>query len=194
MAKGYAIKVGGLKELQKKFENVPAKTIKQVDVLLNAASNEFVNRAVQDAPIDESFLRQGISAKKNGEMNYEVVSAAPYSAYMEFGTKRRVSVPADLKDFAMQFKSKGGGTGEGFFEAIFGWVKRKKIRFESAATYKTGAKAGKNKLLSIEQTAYIIYHYLLLNGVRPHPFFFKQREVVAKTIEKGLESVMKKAK
>lgn len=107
MAKGFTIKATGLKELKKKFGKIPENVANEVDAVLAYGANDFVNRAVNDAPVDEGYLRLNITQERKGEMNYEVVSAAPYSAFVEFGTITRVVVPTDLVDYAKQFKGKG---------------------------------------------------------------------------------------
>jgi hypothetical protein len=63
--------------------------------------------AKKDAPVDFGYLRQNITSYKAGDMNYEIVSGALYSAYREWGTGSLVSVPPELADYAIQFKGKG---------------------------------------------------------------------------------------
>lgn len=187
------MEVEGLAELREKLQNLPKNLETQFDAEMSAAADDFVERAVNDAPRDEGQLIQGISKNKEGVMDYRVVSSAMYSAYVEWGTRRRVEVPSDLKEYAAQFKGTGDGSGEGFFEHILDWVKRKNIRWESAAQYKTGKKKGQNKLLSHEQTAWFIYFHLLYVGMKPHPFFFKQRQPVMDALQQRLKPAIQKA-
>lgn len=107
MARGLSIQVTGLKELRAKFGSLPKNLTNEVDAEMHASADDFVARAVQSAPVDTSLLRQGISQKRLGTMHYEVVSAAPYSAYVEFGTITKVQVPTDLVEFALLFKGRG---------------------------------------------------------------------------------------
>lgn len=193
MAKGLILEVTGLDELKKKIKYLPDNVVKELEAEFEAAADDFVERAINDAPRDEGMLIQGISKKKAGQLDYEVISAAKHSPFVEWGTKRRVKVPGDLQTYAAQFKGKRDGSGEGFFEAIFDWVKRKGIRYESAATYKSGKKKGQNRLLTPEQTAYIIYHFLLLTGNKPHPFFFKQRQPVMDALMQRVRPAIQKA-
>jgi len=190
---GLTLKVSGLAELRRKLGSLPQHITTELDAELNNSARQFENQAAEGAPIDEGRLKNLISYTKVEQLKYEVVSAAKYSAYVEFGTRRRVQVPEDLKAYAAQFQGKGGGSGDGFFEAILDWVKRKGIRFESAQQYKTGKKKGQYKQLDFETTAWFIYHHLLLNGVRPHPFFFKQRASVMEALKARLEPMVKRA-
>ena len=166
---GYTIKVEGLAELQKRLGKIPENLANEVDVVLDLAANDFVNGAVEAAPVDREELRQKISSKRNGLMNYEVVSAAPYSAYIEFGTRSRVQVPSDLQTYASQFK--GGGQGDAK-QAIFEWCRRVGIA---------------------QEMWYPIFIKIMTVGINPHPFFFIQRGPVALSIQKRLQPAIKKA-
>lgn len=170
MAKGYNIKVAGLRELQKKFKQIPGELASEVDGVLAYGAKEFENRAVTDAPIDQSELRQKISSRRRGLMFYEAVSGAAHSAYVEFGTKTRVQVPNDLISYAAQFKGPTGKTGAR--EAIYAWCKGQ----------------------GIDKSAwYFIYLKIMKVGINPHPFFFKQRGPVADAIQQKLKPAVKKA-
>jgi len=107
MAGGIRIEVTGLDKLIKKFGSLPQNIVKEVDGELAALSVEYVNRAVADVPVDTGVLKNGITFKRISEMNYEVVSNAHYSAYVEFGTIKFVNVPAELAAYAAQFKGRG---------------------------------------------------------------------------------------
>jgi hypothetical protein len=169
---GSTIKVDGLEALKKKFGSIPQNVKTEVNADLSSVSKEYEGRAVEQAPIDVGGLRQGITSAKVADMDYEVTSHSPYSAYIEFGTKRRVKVPADLTAYAAQFKGKGGGSQQGFYDAILAWVKRKGI----AGTYsvktkrRTGSKI--DKQIEDEQTAFAIYLSILRHGINAQPFFF----------------------
>lgn len=107
MANGVTIKIDGLDKLKKQLGSFPQHIKQEVDAELAAASNEFVNRAVLAAPVDVGILRHGISFERKKEMEYEVISSAHYSAYMEWGTITKVKVPSELSAYASQFKGRG---------------------------------------------------------------------------------------
>ena len=107
MGKKISIQIEGLDKIRKKFGSIPVDLAEEVDAELLAGAVDFEGRAAADAPNDLSGLGQGIKAVHVGEMHSEVVSGAPYSAYVEFGTITKVNVPADLTEFALQFKGKG---------------------------------------------------------------------------------------
>jgi hypothetical protein len=108
MANGVRIEVQGLERLIKKFGSIPQNVKKEIDAEMAATANNYVNRAVAAVPVGETgFLKSKITSEPLGPMNYEIVSGATYSAYVEFGTITRVKVPGELTAYAMQFKGKG---------------------------------------------------------------------------------------
>ena len=107
MSRGVSIEIQGLDRLKKKLGSIPENVKAEVDAEMAVVANEFVNRAVSAAPVDTGFLKGQITFNRIGEMNYEIVSGARYSAYVEFGTITRVQVPTDLVSYAAFFKGKG---------------------------------------------------------------------------------------
>jgi HK97 gp10 family phage protein len=156
------IRVDGLSDLLQEIERYEAAFIKRVDREIEASCLKMVRDMKAKAPVNAGRLRQLITYKKKGLLNYELISAANYSAYMEFGTKMHVSVPTGYEFLAAQFKgvniSSGGQTMK---EAIFTWAKQKGIE---------------------KKWWWWIYVKIMQQGVRPHPFFipalieFKQLE------------------
>lgn len=96
----------GLEQLQRKLKDLPDHLKEEIDLELKASAMTIEAAAKRDAPVDTGFLRNGISHSKKGELLYEIVSAARYSAYLEFGTGAGVLVPVGFEEFAMQFKGK----------------------------------------------------------------------------------------
>jgi HK97 gp10 family phage protein len=107
VSKGVTISIHGVDRLIKHAQKYQRNVVQEVDAELAAVAVQYEDRAVRAAPVDTGFLRSKISFYKNGQLSYVVVSQAPYSAYIEWGTITRVSVPADLVDFAAQFKGRG---------------------------------------------------------------------------------------
>lgn len=169
MASGYTIKISGLDKALKKVNGMAPAISQMADMEMDAACEVFVGRAVSDAPVDQGQLRSGISKNKVGFIHYEVVSAAEHSAAMEFGTRTRVVIPAELSAYASQFKGmKGSGDAK---RKIYEWCKR----------------------VGIEPKFWFsIFKKIMTVGVNPHPFFFKQREPVASELEKRIRSGAKK--
>lgn len=53
-----------------------------------AAGKMLRDEAKRRAPVRTGFLRSKITAKKAGRNGADVISAAPYAAYVEFGTSK----------------------------------------------------------------------------------------------------------
>ena len=115
MVVAYSVNVIGLKELQAKYAKASETVKKQARVALQSGIATFVRNAKRDAPVDMGVLRNSISFAPIGDLTYEIVSGAKYSAYLEFGTITKVSVPAELVAYASQFKGKGLRTTGGIF-------------------------------------------------------------------------------
>lgn len=187
MAKGISIEVKGLDKIKKKLGEIPQTVRDETDAILASIGNEFVNRAVEDAPVDQGILKNQITLEKEGEMKWRVVSGAGWSAYIEFGTKSRVQVPPDLATYAAQFKNGGAKTpGKGFYDSILGWVKRKGIVIPPKGATRV------DKQIQVEQTAFAIYLSIIRHGVKAHPFFFKQLPQAQVDINKRLDQMVKK--
>lgn len=178
----------GSKELQAKIKAAPKKLKSLIGAEVEGAANMFRRNAIKDAPADTRFLGGEISVNKVGELTYEVVSGAEYSAYMEFGTKGNYR-PIEGID-ASEFQGKGTGTFKEMINNLANWVHRKGI----AGTYsvKTRRRTGNkiNQIAEDYQVAYLIARKILKEGVKPHPFFFKQIPDTQKRLRSKIENVL----
>jgi hypothetical protein len=164
------IDVKGLKELQAKFKEIPKNVAEEVDGAMYVAALDFVDRAQDAAPINVGVLKGQITSTQLAEMDWKVTSGADYSAFIEFGTRSRVQVPADLAQYAQQFK--GGNGGGDAKTAIYEWCRLKGID---------------------EKNWWWIYIKIMTVGINPHPFFFIQREPVYKQLVKDCNEAIKRA-
>lgn len=164
MASGVTLK--GFGEFQDKLEKLPKELIEEADFLVKDAAALWEERAKQDAPVDQGRLRQQISSFKRDSGNWEIVSASDYSAFLEWGTKTKVRVPAELVSYAMQFK---GITRPGGAKAIYEWCRR----------------------VGIPQNVWVfVYLSIMRYGVTPHPFFFHQAPIVEKQLMDDLKQLI----
>lgn len=72
-----------------------------------AAGKILRDEAKRRAPVRTGFLRSKITAKKAGKNGADVISAAPYAAYVEYGTSKmaprshmRPAIEATIDDMA----------------------------------------------------------------------------------------------
>lgn len=181
----FSIKTTGFEKLLNRFEQLPKKVAQEVDGVFENTAKEFVQRAKKDAPKDTGFLTGEISFQKEKVLRFNITSQSKYAGYLEFGTKRNfVPIPGFEKE-ASELKGVSSGTAEEAIQNITEWVRRKGIRFESAGL----TKSGKVKLLTVEQTAWIIWHFININGIKPHPYFFKQVAIAEAQLEKDLKQI-----
>lgn len=192
MPRGITIEIKGLRDLQKRVGGIAPAIMDNVDKAMHVAANDFVNRAVNDAPVDEGLLRNGITFKRVAQMEYEVVSAAFYSPYIEWGTKSKVDVPQDLQQYAQQFRGSGKAA-HSLFESILAWVHRKGITARYSVKTRQKMNSTKADKEREYQAARAIYYSILKKGIKPHPFFFQQRAPVYKALQAALEPAVKKA-
>jgi hypothetical protein len=188
---GATVKITGSKEVQAYIKGIVKTLPKEVDKMLEAGVRNMVRDAKEAASdsVDQGFLKGQITAKKNGELDWSMVSGASYSPFIEFGTKGNYQPIAGID--ASQFKGTGGD-GKDFFKNILNWVRRKGI----AGTYsvKTRRRTGKiDRQKQDEQLAFAIMMSIKEHGVKAHPFFFKQFDKHAPAIIKAVNQVIEKA-
>lgn len=172
----FDVQISGLDTIRKALEQRPKAIFKEVELEFEATADQITSKQKQRVPKDmggSGGLASAISNARTKPLTYELVAQRFHAAYMEFGTKKRARIPAELAGIASEFQAKkGGGSGEGFYDSILEWVKRKGI----TGTYslKTRKRTG-NKLdqqIEDEQAAFAIYLSIKRHGVKPHPFFF----------------------
>jgi len=100
-----------LMKLSKKLDKMRAFESKTVSNELGKTGLEIVRLAKRSAPVDKGALKQSISTQRSGK-SVNVVAAANYAPYVEFGTGGRVDL-TDMTElgipesYAAQFKGKG---------------------------------------------------------------------------------------
>ena len=151
----------------KQFAKEGEAEIKKV-ILIKAM--EAVAEAKRLAPVDMGELRQNISFEKQDSdgLHYSVIAFANYAAYVEFGTGKKVSVPDEFAEMAIQFKGAAGGSFEDGLKRIQGWCKRHGID---------------------EGAAYPIFMSILNKGLEPQPFLHPAFKSAEETFKKDLEFV-----
>lgn len=187
------VTISGFKEFADKCKNISENMVQELDEAAKFAAATWEERAKLDAPKDVGFLAGGISSTQIRLGEYEIVSAKEYSAYMEWGTKGKVHVPAELSAYASQFKGKGVGDYYDFLNAILDWVKRKGLStvINSYTGKKVGGKAAKENLVVLAEA---IALSILKKGVNPHPFFFIQKPLVEKQFLSDIRQIMEVVK
>lgn len=185
---GVTFKVEGLDRLIADLRNLDRTTQKKVSGAVRDNADRWVRGAKRDAPKDVSFLSGQIGANKVSELEYDVVSNAKYAAAMEFGTKKYFSAPAELQSVAAEFKGRPTGSFRDLLLNISGWVRRKAIVSKAGKFQSKGRKGlqGRNVL----SVAYPIALKIARDGIKPQPYFFKQRKEVEPQFRKDIENII----
>lgn len=158
----FEIKIEGYDRLMDALSRLSTDKLDQIDAEFEAAAFDIGALAKNRAPNDEGQLSNAISVNPQGKLKYEVVAQKGYAPYVEFGTRGRTVIPAELADIAAQYQG-GRASGVSAKQAIYEWAKRNGIP---------------------ENRWYLVYRSIMTNGIRPHPFFFSSFfEIKPKLIE-----------
>jgi HK97 gp10 family phage protein len=106
------INASDLSKLNKKLDKLRAFESQKVSNELGKTGLEIVRLAKRAAPVDKGTLKQSISAQRSGK-TLNVIAAAHYAPYVEFGTGDDVDLDDMLRlgipeRYARQFKGKTG--------------------------------------------------------------------------------------
>lgn len=185
MGNPYTITIEGLDKLKGGLKNLPPDLKQQLDFELEDAAAELEEKAKVSASqgSDKGQIARDISSFKSGNLSFDTVSAAPHSAFREFGTRSKVQVPAELASFASQFNvKKGSEKAEGTVDGV------KHHTVAQRAIYEWCKRHGIDK-----KGWYMIYVKIMNEGSAPKPFFFKHFPEVKKNLVKNVTDIVKKA-
>jgi len=170
--KGFSIKVEGLENVLKRLHTFPSKLQDQVKGELKLAAEEVKRNASKDATGDTGKLRQSIVVNHETGISSTVNVQAGYGAYIEWGTKKKARVPAEVAAYAARFKgTTSSPAGLKMNDAILAWVKRKGI---GAKLTKSGKPSrAKGSEAQQKRAAFVIARSIRREGIKPRPFFFK---------------------
>lgn len=181
----FKVSISGLPGLQKQFTSAVESIKEDLSKEFQAMGQDWVAGAVKDAPVDQGALKGAISFKQSethtagsSSIGIEIVAQKFYAPFMEFGTKGKYTPIPGTEAIAAQFKGYKGGDFQTMLRMIEMWVARKGITgtYSVKTRRRTGGKA--NIVAQNKSAAWAIALSILKNGIRPHPFFFKQKETV----------------
>lgn len=116
--KGIAKTISELRKFGKDAE-------KMIDAETEAIAVQIETDAKTLAPKNFGKLAQSISHDKPEALQRRVTVNEKYAPYVEFGTGKLVSVPAEWEQMAKSFKGKSSGSFQDFIEAMTIWFKAK---------------------------------------------------------------------
>jgi HK97 gp10 family phage protein len=166
------IGITGLKETIDKLRAFGPEAKVLVKAIAQSTADLIVLEAKKNAPKDTGKLAQSIGKEsKNGGATVVVFVGMTHGVFVEFGTGTYVSVPAELKDEALQFKGFKNGNFDEFLLNITEWCKRKGIE---------------------ETAAYPIAMSILKKGIKPQPYFYPAYLKGKASIQPKLEAAVRR--
>jgi hypothetical protein len=162
------ITLSGFKEFADKCNNLPAQLAEEIDGEVEDAARLWESGAINDAPVDQGFLKAGITKDKTDNGEWNITSNAEYSAFIEWGTKTRVNVPAELQAYAVTFRG-GGSRGGNAKILIYAWMDRVGVP---------------------KQFQFITFISIITKGIHPHPFFFIQEPIVEQQLLTNVRNIL----
>lgn len=159
----------GFDEFSRKMENLPKVIEEEVSEEIKFAAKDWEGRATRSAPADQGRLRGAIKGFVIHPLEAEVVVNVEYAPYIEWGTKTKVRVPADIAGYAAQFRGARAGAGNAK-RMIYAWMKRVGIA---------------------EEFWWPVFHSIITKGIKPHPFFFIQRPIIEKELIAHIKNILK---
>lgn len=186
----FNINISGDDLIRNNLEKIKGEVQTKVQNALNNFGKNTVEDAKINAPVDEGFLRNSITFDSK-VLEVEVVVAANYAAFLEFGTRKFAaayvsSLPAEWQTFAAQFRGGGGGTFQELVLRLTEWIHRKglgsgfalgnkkTIGVTGTFSTKTGKRTGSKQTQESEdkQVAYVIALKILREGIPAQPYLF----------------------
>jgi hypothetical protein len=165
-----------IKQIRQKSNDL----IEELDEAAFTYALDVQKSAKRAAPVDFGFLRDKILVETKGVGDYEVAAQMEYAPYIEFGTKRYVSVPEEAREIAQAAKGKNGrGSYNEMIDKLTAWVKRKGIAATEIKQVGSGKRKGQfqkagflKQAIMERQLAKFIAFIILTKGIKPQPFLF----------------------
>lgn len=139
-------------------------------VNLDTAS-KVIEKAKKSVPVDEGTLRNSLRVEEFDKINYNAGTNLPYAPYIEFGTGRKVKIPAEFSEMARKARSGKKGSFKDGLANIQRWCRRKGID---------------------ENLAYIIFVNILNNGMEAKPFMYPAYIEAKRNYNKDMETALEK--
>lgn len=181
----FTVKFQGVGELQRQIQTASQNVKAICENEMNDAAQRWVAGAKRDAPKDQaalvasiSYIQSSTNLQSSSFIGAEIFAQAFYAPFMEFGTKGKYLPIPGTESIAEKFKGYKGGDFMDLLRNIVRWVHRKGItgRYSVKTQRRLGSKI--SQYAEDYSAAWPIALSIVRNGVKPHPFFFKQGDTV----------------
>ena len=127
------MRLDGIKGLEAKLKNLNKEMSDGIDKDMQAMVMETNAEQKQLAPVNKQMgaggtLRSRTQFSKIGALNYELISATNYAAYVEWGSGTHVDVPTGLEKEAIKYKGTKSIVGQNAQPFFFAPIFRNKIK------------------------------------------------------------------
>jgi len=141
-----------LARFKKQLKDFTQKKTKQLQDMTELIGMQTVEEAKSNVPVYQGRLRASLRhIMSRNKLSVRVWTNVEYAPFVEFGTKSKTQIPAELSQMAAQFKQSGTGDFDIFLKDIKQWCKKKGIP---------------------EQAAFPIAMKLINVGQKPQPFLY----------------------
>lgn len=141
-----------LARFRKQLKDFTTKKTKQLQDMTELIGIQTASEAKSNVPVYQGRLRASIRPiMSKNRLSVRVWTNVEYAPFVEFGTKSKVQIPAELSQLAAQFKQPGVGNFDEFLKDIKQWCRKKGIP---------------------EQAAFPIAMKLINVGQKPQPFLY----------------------
>lgn len=150
------VKLTGVQKIINQLAKVENEISAEVDAELQASLSKMERDAKRAAPANFGQLRNSIGNRKESKLRYSLFASAWYAPYVEFGTRGKAKVPAELEGVGQQIQGRASrGNFKAFVESIYLWGTKKKII----------KKDDRNHALNIARKIY-------KEGIAPQPYLW----------------------
>ena len=186
------VTLSGVDEVIRRLNQYPEKIQKEVGAELKLAAQEVRRLAIKDAPANNGRLRNSIIVDQDGPLHHLTAVQNSYAAYQEWGTKSKIKIPAEITAYAAQFKGKSSSNEGGSLRlAIEAWVKRKGIGMSRSGPAMRRRGQGARDKANQKSIAFLIARKIAKEGIKPHPFFFKNVFFVRDKLKTRILTIIK---
>ena len=108
MSKSFRISTTGFKSLEKRLEKMSKEAVNEVSDVVDKHIFEINKEQKSLTSVDTGFLKRSNGFEVTDKKYKEIYNTADYAAFIEFGTGRGYSAPAELTTYANDFRGNGG--------------------------------------------------------------------------------------
>lgn len=149
---------------------------REVDAEMQASVNKMALTAKRKAPSNFAELRNSIGSERISPLSYSLFANAYHAPYIEFGTRGKVDVPAEMEPVAAAIKARPKkGNWTQFVNSIYEWGTKKKVI----------KKGDKNHAVNIARK---IYKF----GIAPQPFLWPSFVAERSKLVRRISDIVKK--